>query len=89
MPWLSLPVLGSAEIKQKLSDSLQISGIPALVVLDAKTGHFISDTAKFDVGDVYEDEEKSKALIEKWKNFEAVPIEEAYFTGGGSEGLVM
>ena len=88
MPWKSLPVLGSAPIKQKLADSLQISGIPALVVLDAKSGHFVSDTARFDVAKVLGDDEKSKRLIESWKNTEAVPFEEASLSGTAPGGII-
>lgn len=88
MPWKSLPVFGSAAIKQKLADSLKISGIPTLVVLDAKTGHFISDTAKYDVESAVGNDEKSKSLIETWKKAEAVPFEEAKLSGTGPDGLI-
>ena len=89
MPWTALPMLGSSAVKQKLADSLQIRGIPALVVLDAKTGHFISDTARSDVSNAHKDDEKSKELIEKWKNTEAVPIEEAQLSGSSPDGMIM
>ncbi len=88
MPWKSLPVFGTAQIKQKLADRLKISGIPALIALDANTGHFISDTARLDVAQALGSDEKSKSLIESWKNTEAVPIEEAQLSGSGPDGLV-
>jgi nucleoredoxin len=89
MPWTSLPTLGSSAIKQSLADSLKISGIPALVVLDAKTGHFISDNARFDVSNAHGNEVKCEALIDTWKKTEAVPIEEAQLSGSGSDGFVL
>lgn len=89
MPWTSLPMIGSSEVKQNLATSLKISGIPSLVVLDAKTGRFISDDAKSDVSSAHKDDEKSKELIQKWKNTEAVPIEEAQLSGTGPDGMVM
>ena len=65
MPWTTLPMLGTSEIKQKLADSLQITGIPALIVIDAKTGYFISDNARSEVSSVHKDDEKCKTLIQK------------------------
>mmetsp|Transcript_15429 Transcript_15429/g.19578 ORF Transcript_15429/g.19578 Transcript_15429/m.19578 type:complete len:223 (-) Transcript_15429:56-724(-) len=87
MPWASLPVFGSSAIKQKLADSLKISGLPTLVVLDVNTGFFISDNARFDVAGVCGNEENSKSLIESWKSTEAVPIEEATLSGTGPDGI--
>lgn len=88
MPWTSLPVLGTAAIKQKLADSLKISGIPSLIVLDAETGYFISDNARYEVMSLRGNDEQSKALIETWKNTEAVTIEEAKLSGTGSGGII-
>ncbi len=87
MPWASLPIFGSSAIKQKLADSLKISGIPTLVVLDAKNGFYISDNARFDVAGACGNEEKSKALIESWKSTEAVPIEQATLSGSGPDSI--
>ncbi len=88
MPWKSLPVFGSAATKQKLADSLKISGIPALIVLDAKTGNFITDNGRSQVANAVGDDEKSKSLIESWKSTEAVPFEEAKLSGSGPDGII-
>jgi nucleoredoxin len=89
MPWASLPIMGSAPLKQKLADSLKLSGYPTVVVLDAKTGYFISDNARYEVSSVMGDDVKSKELIASWKKKEAVPIEEAELSGSGPQGLLM
>jgi len=77
MPWLSLPAAGTADIRQKLAHSLMVSGIPHLVVLDAKTGQFIAENAKSDVSDVGNDVKKGKALITSWKEKERFNLEDA------------
>lgn len=86
MPWKSIPPLDTAHIKQKLADDVKISGIPALIVLDAKTGKFVTDLAKDDVNSAGSSEEKCKELIQKWKEAEAVPMEEAQLSGTGPAG---
>jgi len=87
MPFCTLPPEKSAHIKQALADKIKISGIPTLVALDSK-GNFITDTAKNEVMAASGDEEKSKALIQKWMATEAVPIEEAQLSGKGPGGLL-
>lgn len=57
------------------------------MALDSK-GNFITDTAKNEVMAASGDEEKSKALIQKWMATEAVPIEEAQLSGKGPGGLL-
>lgn len=87
MPWKSLPPLDSAHIKQKLADSLKISGIPALIVLDGD-GNFVTDLAKDDVHAAGTNEVKCKEVIQKWKALEAVPIAEAQLSGSGQGGIL-
>jgi nucleoredoxin len=87
MPWFSLSPTDSAHIKQKLADRLHISGIPALVALD-KNGHFISDQSRNEVTYAAANETKCKELINKWKNIDAVPIEDAKLSGGGPRGIL-
>ena len=79
------PHAGTSEIKQKLAESLQITGIPALIVLGAKTGHFIFDNARSEVLSVHKDDEKCKELIQKGKDTEAVPITEAQLSGSSPD----
>jgi len=75
MPWKS--VGGNPSVKEKLSNDLQVKGIPHLVVLDAKTGHFVTNDAKSQVQSVGSEASKAKELISSWKEKETVPIEEA------------
>jgi nucleoredoxin len=90
MPWKSIPPMDTVAIKSKLANDLRISGIPALIVLDAKTGNFVSDTARDDVmvAAGSGSKEQCEELVRKWKDADAVPIEEAQFSGSGPPGLV-
>jgi hypothetical protein len=77
----------TAHIKQKLADRLHISGIPCLVALD-KNGLFLSDQIRNEVTFAAGNETKCKDLINKLKNTEAVPIEDAKLSGGGPRGIL-
>ncbi|KAL3777728.1 hypothetical protein HJC23_009200 [Cyclotella cryptica] len=87
MPWLaSVPAfsgMDANERQRKLADMFKIQGIPSLIILDAKTGNFITDDARNQVIQATTDEAKL-ALLESWKAAEAVPIEQAVFASGGS-----
>lgn len=94
MPWCSLPFSNEARaLKQKLANMLKISGIPTLIVLDSK-GNFVTDAGRNDVmqvvgrGTMSVQEEKGKELVKRWKETQAVPIEEAQFSGGGQGGIL-
>ena len=90
MPWKSILMLDTAHIKQKLANDLKISGIPALIVLDPKTGSFVTDLARDQVMSAAGNKEKCDELIKTWKSTEAVPISEAQLSGSGAGGgLVM
>eukprot|EP01083_Nonionella_stella_P200626 734581_1 len=69
------------------TNKLKISGIPSLIVLEAKTGHFVTDNARMEVSAV-NGSESGEELIQKWKDAEAVPIEEANLSGSGQGGLL-
>mmetsp|Transcript_29500 Transcript_29500/g.81081 ORF Transcript_29500/g.81081 Transcript_29500/m.81081 type:complete len:247 (+) Transcript_29500:82-822(+) len=95
MPWLSLPVEGTANIKNKLAQTMQIRGIPALIVLDAKTGFFLTDQAREQVTQAMKASDKkagAEELIETtWKKeTTAVPLDQAKFEGGsgGPKGVM-
>ena len=99
MPWLSLAPTGTAQIKNQLAKACHITGIPALIVLDRATGHYVTNAARNDVeawksssGKASEEDKKKAALevVEKWKAVEAVPLEEANLgsAGGGFWGIV-
>lgn len=68
MPWLSIPpVEGSAKIKTHLAETLAVSAIPAMAILDSKTGEFIiGGEARDDVVAAAGDKEKVIAAIAKW-----------------------
>ena len=61
-------------------------GIPSLIILDAKTGNFITDNGRTQVMQTSSDESR-KALVETWKSSEAVPIDQAVFSSGSNSWL--
>jgi len=79
MPWISLPG-NDKDTQAKLSKTFEVNGIPHLLVLDAKTGHFVTNNAKGEVGNVANDVEKGNALIASWKAKESVPLIDAVFS---------
>jgi nucleoredoxin len=88
MPWLSIPTeQGSAAIKSNLAESVGITGIPTLVVVDVKTGEFVTAKARDEVTKVGGDATKGKELIEQWKAMERQPLSEARNQLGPSGGL--
>lgn len=89
MPWLAVPTeKGSAAIKQGLANTFGITGIPALMIIDAKTGEFISANGRDEVARVNNDEAKGKAVVEQWKSAERKPLSEAASISA-STGLLM
>jgi nucleoredoxin len=73
MPFLAIPYVGgSAAIKTALSQTFKIQGLPTLVVVDAKTGEFISNTAREQV--THQGKAKCLGLVEMWKTSERVPL---------------
>jgi nucleoredoxin len=88
MPWLAISMADPtyAAIKQDLSQTFGIRGIPSLVVLDAKTGAFITSSAREGVMRAGGDPKKGKALIEQWKGMERKPLSESSNASGGKGG---
>lgn len=83
MPWVAQPVdAASAEKKQELAEALQIKSIPILVVLDAKTGKYVTDMGRVNVADAGSDKEKQTQVVADWKAIEPVSFEDAVITGG-------
>ena len=68
----------SNRIKQNLKESLGIETIPKLIVLDAKTGHFVTDSGKDRVlrlpVDVKVYDAEGHALINSWKSIVPTPV---------------
>lgn len=88
MPWLAMvPAYTNAECRDrqgKLADMLKIQGIPSVIVLDARTGNFVTDDARTEVmKNAGGDDESKKALVRTWLSKEAVPVEQAVIGGGG------
>eukprot|EP00970_Alexandrium_tamarense_P019907 scaffold14603_cov214-Alexandrium_tamarense.AAC.1 len=93
MPWLSsIPGYSSQEAngrQKKLASMFQIQGIPSLIILDAKTGNFITDNARITVMQASNPTSK-KELLQTWLTTEAVPIDDAVMgasNGGGGVGI--
>lgn len=78
MPWLSIPpIQGSAEIKTNLAETLGVSAIPAMAILDTKTGEFIiGGEARDHVVAAQGDKEKVIATIAMWKEGPRHPLSE-------------
>ena len=76
MPWLAIPtVTGSAAIKGNLATTLGVRGIPALAILDAKTGEIISGgEARDDVMQAGGDKDKIAATVSKWQTLPRQPL---------------
>ncbi|KAL7552197.1 hypothetical protein ACHAWF_015414 [Thalassiosira exigua] len=91
-PWLAMvPAYTSNESRArqgKLADMFKIQGIPTVIVLDGKTGKYITDNARTKVMQAGTNASK-KALIQSWLDKEAVPIDQAVFTGAGGSGNLL
>lgn len=76
MPWLSIPPIeGSAAIKTNLAETLGVAGIPAVAVLDSKTGEIISGgEARDDVFNAGGDKDKVMATVAKWMGSPRYPL---------------
>jgi len=77
MPWLAIPTDGTA-VKNELATTFQLSSIPTTLVLDCKTGNYITDDARDTVAKIASGtKEEGLALVKTWKEMEGVPIDEA------------
>ena len=92
MPWLSIDnAKGSAAVKQELAEKLGVSALPTLVVLDVKTGEFLTSMGREDVFGARGNAGKGKEVIEKWKALERRPLSacQAELAGGAGGSLLM
>jgi nucleoredoxin len=86
MPWLAIPTeTGAAQIKANLARALSVTGIPALFVLDVKTGNLVSSDARNEVSAVGDDKTKGRELIAMWKAKETVPLDQIPTPQGSQE----
>ena len=60
-----------------------------MIVLDAKTGNFVTDNARTEVMQAGSSAASKKALVQTWISKEAVPVENAVFGGGGSDNVLV
>lgn len=82
MPWAAMPE-NSADAKKRLASTMKVQGIPSLVVLDVKTGNFVTDNARNQVDSAGDDIEKGRELIASWRAKEKIALQLAPF---GVEG---
>lgn len=91
MPWLSLPAVGTAQIKNQLATKCQIAGIPALLVLERATGQYITNAARNHVEQWNSqggDKAAAEQVVKQWLDTPAVPLEEANLGTSGPGGIM-
>ena len=71
MPWLAIPHEAEHFRKQLRSD-MKLSGIPTLVIIDPKTGNFISSNGR---SEVMSAGSNAKELVCEWKAKDSLPLE--------------
>jgi nucleoredoxin len=74
MPWLAVPP-DQRSVKENMAQKLKIRGIPALVVLDARTGFFVTSNARNDVSSAAGDARRGAEVIASWKTKESIPLD--------------
>mmetsp|Transcript_29687 Transcript_29687/g.64286 ORF Transcript_29687/g.64286 Transcript_29687/m.64286 type:complete len:231 (-) Transcript_29687:84-776(-) len=93
MPWTALPIDREGGLtKGRIAHSLNVKGVPVLVILDAATGYLVSDQAAQEVrramtsdggnDDKAETIKACKDLVIKWNDTTPLPFHEATLTGG-------
>lgn len=89
MPWVAFDAdIESVKIKHSLATALKAYRLPALVVLDVKSGHFVTDNGRSDIMETGGDVAKGKELISSWKSREAVPIGKASLSASSIESVL-
>ncbi|GKZ00387.1 hypothetical protein MPSEU_000991700 [Mayamaea pseudoterrestris] len=81
MPWLAVPTdAEAAKLKGELATKIRLMGIPTLVILDAKTGHFITNQARQQVYDarVSTTKDDAQKVVDVWLAQERVPLDQAH-----------
>jgi nucleoredoxin len=86
MPWSAIATdADSAQIKSALATRLKIQGIPALIVLEVKTGLFITGDARTPIQSLkVGDKTAATQLLNEWKNTQAVTLEEGVSSSGSA-----
>jgi hypothetical protein len=89
MPWVAFDAdIESVKIKHSLATALKAYRLPALVVLDVKNGHFVTDNGRNDIVETGGDVAKGEELISSWKSREAVPIGKASLSASSIESVM-
>lgn len=86
MPWLALSS-SDPTVKSALASQLRIQGIPSLIVLDVKTGLFVTADARSQIQGAAGNTTANRQVISGWKATAPVPIAEGL--GRGSEATSM
>jgi nucleoredoxin len=84
MPWLAIPTdANAAKLKNALALQFKLAGIPTLIVLEAKTGLFVTNQARQQVYDLGASPSKETAqkLVDTWLTQDKVPLEQANLEG--------
>jgi len=79
MPWLAIPGDNDSTVfKNNLAQTFKVTGIPTLIILDPKTGNFISKRAAMEIRSKHKaSAEEQKSVVKEWKATEAVPLDQA------------
>lgn len=86
MPWLAVPTdAEAAQRKNELARTFRLQGIPTLIVLENKTGLFVTSQARQQVYDLGEGitKESAQTLVDQWLSQDKVPIEQAHLAEPG------
>jgi nucleoredoxin len=82
MPWLAIPTdAKAAQVKTNLANKFRLTGIPTLIVLDAKSGLFVTSQARqqvHDLGTSVGDKDVARKLVQQWIAQDKVPIDQAH-----------
>lgn len=89
MPWLALPT-DAASTKAKLAKALKVQGIPTLIVLDVKTGLFVTNDARSHImaaaAAAGQPPSAGQQAIAGWKATPPVPIEQGLAAAAAAAG---
>ena len=82
-PFLAIPT-GTVDLKNQMTKDFKINDLPALVVLNAQTGHLITVDGVEDITNVpTRDRQLCQKLVNDWKQRKANPVQRS---GGQNEG---
>lgn len=79
MPWLTVGVdIDAGKIKKEIATRFRIKAIPALVILHAETGNYVTSQGRQEVTKVAKNDAKAcQQLLDSWLDRPSMPLEEA------------